>query len=92
MRTYEIMCVFAPQEEAFQSGIVEVEDKLSHLEANVESKKDMGVKKLAYPIQKHEHAHYLYFTAKLSPDNAHALRTECKLISSLLRILIIKKS
>lgn len=91
MRTYEIMCVFAPQDEQFQEGLVAVKEKFEALEAKIQSEKDMGVKELAYQIQKHTHARYLYFIVHMSPEKAHAIRSECKLIGVLLRILVIKK-
>lgn len=91
MRTYEIMCVFAPQDEDFKSGLGEVKAKLETLGAQIQSEKDMGVKELAYEMQSHNHAHYLYFTATLTPEKAHALRSECRLIKPLLRMLVLKK-
>ncbi len=91
MRTYEIMCVFAPQDEQFNESLAAVKEKLGALKANIQSEKDMGVKELAYQMQKHTHARYLYFVVQMSPEKAHAVRNECKLIASLLRILVIKK-
>ncbi len=90
MRIYEIMCVFAPQDEQFQESLTLVKEKLELLGANIQSEKDMGVKELAYQIQKHTHARYLYFIVQMSPEKAHLMRNECKLIAALLRILIIK--
>ena len=91
MKTYEIMCVFAPQDEDFKKSLEEVKQKLNTLDADIQTEKDMGVRELAYQIQSHTHAHYLYFTAKMLPEKAHLIRSSCKLIQSLLRILVIRK-
>ena len=91
MTTYEIMCVFAPQDELFTEGLSAVKKVLSTLNANIEKEEDMGVRKIAGEIKKHTHAHYLYFIAKLDPKDAHSIRKEVSLIAPLLRILVIKK-
>lgn len=91
MRTYEIMCVFAPQDEEFREGLTAVKKVLSTLQATIEKEEDMGVRKIAGTIKKHTHAHYLYFIAKITPNEAYTINKEVALIAPLLRILVIKK-
>lgn len=92
MRTYEIMCVFAPQEQEFADGLASVKTELSKLDAQIEKEEDMGVRKIAGMMKKHTHAHYLYFIAKLAPHNAHKIRKNLSLITPLLRVLVINRS
>lgn len=92
MRKYEIMCVFAPQDEVFSAGLDEVKKVLSTLEATIEKEEDMGVRPISGTIKKHTHAHYLYFIASITAEKAHNIRKSVSLIPSLLRVLVINKT
>lgn len=89
MKKYEIMCVFAPQDETFATGLTAVKKELSNLEATIDKEESLGIKKIVGTMGSHTHAHYLYFIVNLEPSKAHQIRKNVSLIPALIRVLVI---
>ena len=91
MRTYEAMCVFRPEDETFTRGKDVVREELTKLDAKVIREEDMGLRTLAYPIQKTHQAHYFYFVVEMEPEKAHVTENALKLKTELLRFMMVKQ-
>lgn len=91
MRTYEAMCVFRADQEHFGPGVEAVRAELVKLEATISKEEDLGVRTLAYPIQKQLQAHYFYFTCEMDPDKAHQTEYALRLRTELLRFMMVRR-
>ena len=91
MRTYEAMCVFRTDPEAFASGVEAVREALVKLDAKIDKEEDMGVRTLAYPIKNEIQAHYFYFVCEMEPAKAHTIEDAVRLKGELLRFLMVRR-
>ena len=91
MRTYEAVCVFRPEEDAFKSGTESVRNELKSLGAEISKEEDMGQRTLAYPIKKYNQAHYYLFVVEMEPEKAHQSEEHLKLRTDMLRFLIVRQ-
>ena len=91
MRTYEAVCVFRPEEDAFKSGTETVRNELKDLGAEIVREEDMGQRTLAYPINKHEQAHYYLFVVNMEPENADQTEDRLKVRADMLRFLMVRQ-
>lgn len=91
MRTYEAMCVFQADAEVFKTGVEVVRQELVQLGANVSREEDMGLRTLAFPIDKHLQAHYFYFVCEMDPEKAHAVEDALRLKTELIRFMMVRR-
>lgn len=91
MRTYEAMCVFRPEDEVFREQKEAVTGELAKLNATVVKEEDMGVKTLAYPIDKVTQGHYYLFVVELEPAQVSEVERAVKLRTELLRLMIVRR-
>lgn len=91
MRNYEAMCVFRAEQETFAAGVEAVREELKKLGAEIQKEEDMGVRQLAYPIQKQLQAHYFYYVCSMDPEAAHKVEHALRLREELLRFLMVRK-
>ncbi|WP_037544810.1 30S ribosomal protein S6 [Spirochaeta lutea] len=91
MRNYEAACVFQAEEVKFKAGKEAVQKVLTDLGAQEVKEVDMGVRTLAYPIQKAIQAHYLVFQFQADPAQADQLTDKVKYQEELLRILVTRQ-
>jgi len=91
MRTYEAMCVFRAEDDAFTRGKDAVRKELTALGATVAKEEDMGQRSLAYPIKNVNQGHYFYFVVEMEPENAHQAEQSVKLLDELLRFMMVRQ-
>jgi small subunit ribosomal protein S6 len=85
------MCVFRADQETFNKGVETVRAELTKLGAQIQKEEDMGIRTLAFPIQKQLQAHYYYYVCTMDPDNAHQTEHALRLKEELLRFLMVRK-
>lgn len=91
MRTYEAMCVFRADTDAFARGKDAVRAQLDKLGAKITKEEDMGQRTLAYEIQNENQGHYFYFVAEMEPEQAHAAPKSVELLDELLRFMVVRQ-
>jgi len=91
MRTYEAMCVFRADADAFARGKDAVRSQLEKLDAKIVKEEDMGQRTLAYPIQNENQGHYFYFVAEMEPEKAHEAPKAVELLEELLRFMVVRQ-
>ena len=91
MRTYEAMCVFRAEDDAFTRGKDAVRKELTKLGATVAKEEDMGQRSLAYPIRNETQGHYFYFVVEMEPESAHQAEGSVKLLDELLRFMMVRQ-
>ena len=57
----------------------------------VEEEEDWGVKKLAYPIEKHTEGRYFCWQVKIDPSVLAVLKNKMELEENIIRYLLIRK-
>ena len=92
MNKYEMMFIVkATMEESSVKAAAENVKKLAEsLKAKVESFKEMGQKKLAYPIKKEVSGYYFVMTMTASKDAVKEIDRKASIDENVIRHLIIK--
>jgi small subunit ribosomal protein S6 len=92
MRHYENLVIVKPTltEEEIQSSIAAIEEVLTSNGAEIVARDAMGMKKLAYPINKNERGyfHVVYYT--MNPSSIEEVERRFRINEDLLRFVTIK--
>ena len=93
MNKYEMMFIVKSQgEEKDVKGVVtSVEKILKDNSAKIIETKDLGLKKLAYPIKKEINGYYELITFEANKDIIVEIKRKISINESILRHLIVKK-
>lgn len=91
MRNYEACCIFRVEDDKFKTGKDAVLEVIQKLGATELKEDDMQVRTLAYEINKMHSAHYYLFDFNMTPENAHKIEHEVRLIPELIRIMVSRK-
>ena len=91
MRNYEACCILRVEDDKFKTGKEAVLAAIQKLGATDIKEDDMQVRTLAYEINKLHSAHYYLFDFNMTPDNAHQIEHEVRLIPELIRIMVSRK-
>ncbi len=87
---YEIICLFYADSNKFQTGRDEVRDTLKELDIKIIGEEHMGLRSLAYPINKEKQGNYFLYRSVAAAENAHKVRSKLKHYTKLLRMMVIK--
>ena len=91
MQTYEMMCIFDPKLSGEGETIGMVEAILKEGGASDVTREDLGLKRLAYLINKRSEGHYYLFRFSLDQQAVSGIRKELGIKESLLRHLIVRR-
>ncbi len=93
MRDYELLCIYEPRlaEDALTALKGRVQKYFDANECEIESEDEWGLRKLAYPIGKHEEGVYCLYNFKCKPDNVSTLRNQIKLTQGVVRFVIVRR-
>ena len=80
------------QDETSHAGsIQEVKDFIVKNGGEILDEEDWGMRKLAYPIKKHEYGRYYFIRFKSSPNVAYELNNHIRLMRTFLRYMIVRR-
>ncbi len=93
MNKYEIMFIVrADIDEKTQKDTVEAFEKvLKNMKAKIVETKDMGQKKLAYPINKQLRGNYYLFNVEATADAVNEFSRKAKIDENILRHIVIRE-
>lgn len=91
MNTYEMMCVFDPAAGSAAETSEMVSQLLSSYQAEISEKQDLGLKKLAYLIDKKSEGNYWLFNFTMPGEQVDSFKKEFGMKDNLLRYMIVKK-
>ena len=93
MNKYEMMFIVKSQgEEKDVKGVFSAVEKiLKDNKAKISESKDLGLKKLAYPIKKEINGYYGLITFEVEKDAIAEIKRKISINESVLRHLIVKK-
>ncbi len=93
MNKYEIMFIVrADIDEKTQKDTVSAFEKvLKNMKAKIVENKDMGQKKLAYPINKQVRGNYYLFNVEATADAVNEFSRKAKIDENILRHIVIRE-
>ena len=86
---YEFTVIFDANEDKTKEGLELVESNFAKYGVEVTKKDDMGVRTLAYLINKQEKGHYFYFEIKAEGSSIKAMSRAFELSNNVLKYLFI---
>ncbi len=92
MRVYEVLFIVAPktEEEDIQSLINQMSDTLTQQGAQVTNVNRMGLRRLAYPIQKFYEGHYVVLTVEGTGKEIAEIERRMRVVDAVIRYLTIR--
>jgi ribosomal protein S6 len=90
MREYEVALLLSPQQENERS-IEEVREFITKNGGEILGEEDWGIRKLAYPVKKHEFGRYYFIRFKAHPSTAYELNNHLRLMRRFLRHMIVRR-
>lgn len=92
MRVYEVLFIVAPKTEAadIDSLVTLLSDIATNQGATVTNVNRMGLRRLAYPIQKFNEAHYIVLTIEGTGAEIAELERRMRVIDAIIRYLTIR--
>lgn len=91
MNQYEIAVLYHPDLEIdLDKATKKVEKILTDSKGKITNVDNWGKRKLAYPINKQEHAVYVFYTVELPPENVNKVEGTLNITDEVIRYLIVK--
>ena len=91
MNKYEIMFILkSNEEEAIKSQVSELKAIITDMNGEIESEKEMGNRKLAYPIKKELNGYYYVMVVNANNDAVSEFDRKSRISENVLRHLIIR--
>ena len=91
MNKYEIMFILkSNEEEAIKNQVSELKAIISDMKGEITNEKEMGNKKLAYPIKKELNGFYYVINCNASKDIVAEFDRKAKINENVIRHLIIR--
>ena len=89
MRNYEFTVIFDANDEKMKEGLAFVTDSLAKAGAEITKQDDLGIKTLAYQINKQDKGHYVYFELSADPASIAKLSHSFQLSTLVLKFLFV---
>jgi len=92
MNCYETLFVVKPTltEEEIAAQIAKMKDVLSKVDAELLATDDMGMRKLAYPVEKNDRGYYTVLFYKANGDAIAEIERNLKINEDILKFLTVK--
>ena len=92
MRKYELVFIVQPEleEEAVNAFVENVQQIMRDNGGEVETAEQLGIRRLAYPIKKHEQGYYALIQAGLEQTAIQEVERALKLSEDVLRYLMVR--
>ena len=91
MNKYEIMFILrSNEEEAIKTQVSELKAIITDMEGKIENEKEMGNRKLAYPIKKELNGYYYVMVVNANNDAVSEFDRKSRISENVLRHLIIR--
>jgi small subunit ribosomal protein S6 len=92
MRVYEVLFIVAPKTEAAEVDalVTTLSDIATNQGAKVTNVNRMGLRRLAYPIQKFTEGHYIVLTLEGSGSEIAELERRMRVVDAIIRYLTIR--
>ncbi len=92
MQQYELAVVYDP---GLEVDLSKAEDRVKKIIADNKGKMvssdNWGKRKLAYPIKKHDHGVYVFYTVELEPTSLSKIEGTLNITNEVIRYLIVRQ-
>lgn len=92
MQQYELAVVYDP---GLEVDLTKAEDRVKKIVADnggkIVTSDNWGKRKLAYPINKHDHGVYVFYTALLVPTSLAKIESTLNITNEVIRYLIVRQ-
>ena len=92
MRKYEVMVIFDVDDDTLENAKDFVNKCFSGNQVNIIDEKDIGQKKLAYPINDKDRGHYYLYNIETEQKNLVQVEKAFKLYKNIIRYVIVRKN
>ncbi|MEA1917981.1 MAG: 30S ribosomal protein S6 [Campylobacterota bacterium] len=92
MRHYENLVIVKPTltEEEIKNSLANIEDIITSNGGEIATRDDMGMRKLAYPIQKNLRGHFYVIYFKIAPSAISEIERRYRINEEILRFVTVK--
>ena len=91
MNKYEIMFILrSNEEEAIKTQVSELKAIITDMEGKIENEKEMGNRKLAYPIKKELNGYYYVMNVEANNEAIQEFDRKSRISENVLRHMIIR--
>lgn len=90
MRKYELMCLLNPEKDTVEDHLKFVEDTLSQNNIKIVETKDVGQRKLAYPIDEITNGRYYLYQLEMEPASIPEMEKAFKLYKGVMRHIMLQ--
>ena len=92
MNKYETIFIINPSvEDAGVKGLIEKFSNIIHSDGKVESVEEMGMKKLAYEINKQTEGNYVLITFEAAPTLINELERVYRITDEVMKFIVVRK-
>ncbi len=90
MRKYELMTIFAAEDEKYNNGLNALRATLNEFGVEVEKEESYGDRDLTYEVKKYKRGRFLLLVIKANPAKVVELNRQFKLNPDLLKCMFVK--
>ena len=91
MNKYEIMFILrSNEEEAIKTQVSELKSIITDMKGKIENEKEMGNRKLAYPIKKELNGYYYVMNVEANNETIQEFDRKSRISENVLRHMIIR--
>ena len=91
MNKYEIMFILkSNEEEAIKTQVSELKAIITDMKGEITNEKEMGNRKLAYPIKKELNGYYYVMNVETNNETIHEFDRKARISENVLRHMIIR--
>lgn len=93
MKKYEVMYILRPTLDIDQvkKNINDLSNVLTNSDATIEELKEIGLKDLAYEIEKHNKGYYVWLLTQASPEAVNEFDRVIRINENVIRHIIVKE-
>ena len=92
LNDYELVVVFTPEidEEQAAENMTRICTNIENGQGTIAHQETWGLRRLAYPIQRHTEGHYWLTRFKMEPSHAVGLESSLNLSEEIIRYLLVR--
>ena len=90
IKEYEIIFIYPFNQTLFDEALKKTKSFFKEHEVRIKDEKDLGTRKLAYPVKKHKEAHYYLFVMNIHGDKIREMEREFNLYDHILKYMFTR--
>lgn len=91
MRKYDAVFIYPTDKDKMSACTEQIKAEFEKAGISIANEEDMGERRLAYPVKKHDRGHYFRYDIEAEPDTLKPLDKTLRLKSEILKYVFFKK-